>query len=92
MTEHQALPVQGYTTQSDARVRAVNINKALEERVLRRLDELKNDETVDQRWLAIGRTELEKAFMAVNRAVFQPGRAVLPEDTSIDAATTGDFK
>jgi hypothetical protein len=35
---------------------------------------------VDQRWLAIGRTHIEEAFMAINRAVFQPQRVKLPED------------
>lgn len=35
---------------------------------------------VDQRWLAIAKTDMEKAFMALNRAVFQPGRVKLPED------------
>jgi hypothetical protein len=32
---------------------------------------------IDQRWLATGRTDIEKGFMAVNRAIFQPGRAQL---------------
>jgi hypothetical protein len=34
----------------------------------------------DQRWLAIGRTQLQEAFMSINRAVFQPQRIALPED------------
>lgn len=75
----QPLPVHGYTAQSDSRVELVNDNKALEERVLRRLDELKVL-NVDQRWLAVGRTHIEQAFMAINRAVFQPQRVKLPED------------
>ncbi len=35
---------------------------------------------VDGRWLAIGRTQLQEAFMSINRAVFQPQRIKLPED------------
>lgn len=81
MTDHQPLPVSGYTAQSDSRVEMVNENKALEERVLRRLDELKGL-NVDQRWLAIGRTHIEEAFMAINRSIFQPQRVKLPEDAS----------
>lgn len=81
MTEHKPLPVAGYTAQSDSRVEMVNDNKALEERVLRRLDEMKAL-NVDQRWLAIGRTHIEEAFMAINRAVFQPQRVKLPEDAA----------
>lgn len=79
--EHKGLPVAGYKPQSDDKVAAVNINKQIEERALRRLDELRTDPNVDQRWLAIGRTGLEQAFMAINRAIFQPGRVTLPGDT-----------
>ena len=71
----------GYTAQSDSRVEMVNENKAIEERVLRRLDELKGL-NVDQRWLAIGRTHIEEAFMAINRSIFQPQRVKLPEDAA----------
>ena len=80
MTEHQPLPVAGDTAQSGDRVATVNINKQLEEQILRRLDELKEAGTADPRWLQIGRTKLEEAFMAINRAVFQPQRIRLPED------------
>lgn len=80
MTEHNGLPVEGYRPQSDDKIALVNHNKQLEELVLRTLDELKLMSSIDQRWLAIGRTDIEKGFMAVNRAVFQPGRAKLPGD------------
>jgi hypothetical protein len=77
-TEHQALPVQGYTPQSQEKVDLVNVNKFLEEQALRLLDRLAARDDIDKRWLAIGRTHLEQAFMAINRAVFQPARAKLP--------------
>lgn len=82
MAQHTGLPVSGYRPQSDAAVEMVNQNKALEERVLRFLDELaaSNEVSVDPRWFAIGRSHIEQGFMAVNRAVFQPGRVSLPED------------
>ena len=44
------------------------------------LDLLASDKTIDQRWLAIGRTHIEQGWMAVNRAVFRPDRASLPGD------------
>lgn len=75
--EHQPLPVDGYTSQSDERVAIVNENKQHEERMLQRLDFLKEQPGVDQRWLAIGRMHIEQAFMATNRAVFQPQRVTL---------------
>lgn len=74
MSKHNGLPVAGYNSQSDAAVEQVNLHKVLEERVLRVLDELKEFPGLDQRWLAIGRTSIEQGFMAVNRAVFKPGR------------------
>lgn len=83
MTTHNGLPVAGYRPQSDNKVALVNINKEAEERVLRILDELKADPTIDQRWLAVGRTHIEQGFMAINRAVFQPGRVKLPGDPDL---------
>jgi hypothetical protein len=71
---HAGLPVAGYRAQSDQTVAQVNRNKEIEEDVLRVLDALKEIADVDQRWLAVGRTHIEQGFMAVNRAIFQPGR------------------
>lgn len=80
MTEHAPLPVAGYTTQSGDKVAAVNVNKQLEELILQRLDWMKeNVPGIDPRWLAAGRTQIEKGFMAINRAVFQPQRVQLDE-------------
>jgi hypothetical protein len=90
--KHEGLPVAGYKPQNNIAVDLVNQNKRLEENVLRVLDDLAtmkgpaasnakpSELTVDQRWLAIGRTAIEQGFMAVNRAVFQPGRVKLPGD------------
>ncbi|MFZ5692481.1 MAG: DUF7681 family protein [Pseudomonadota bacterium] len=82
MTQHQGLPVAGYQPQSDAKVSAVNTNKQHEELLLRRLDELKSMPGIDGRWLQIGRTHIEEAFMAINRAIFQPQRIALPTDNN----------
>ena len=84
MTEHKGLPVAGYRPQSDDAVLLVNIMKATEEKLLRALDDLAERDDVDKRWLAIGRTQIEQGFMAVNRSVFCPSRASLPEDTASD--------
>lgn len=84
MTQHTGLPVAGYKPQSDDKVQTVNAFKQDEERIMRKLDALKDSATIDGRWLAIGRTQLEQAFMAINRAVFQPGRVELPEDRGND--------
>lgn len=79
--EHVGLPVKGYRPQGDQYVRTVNANKIAEEKILRVIDCLSNEQTpegesllIDQRWLAIAKTDLEKGFMALNRAIFQPTR------------------
>lgn len=71
------LPVAGYRPQTNTNVDLVNRNKEIEERVLRILDELRELPEIDGRWLAIGRTQIEQGFMAVNRSVFKPGRVSL---------------
>lgn len=84
---HAPIPVSGYRPQSQATIDLVNENKALEEQALRQLDRLAtltaiNGETIDidKRWLAIGRTHLEQAWMAINRSIFKPARTKLPGD------------
>lgn len=77
----KGLPVKGYTDQSSQRVELVNSNKELEERVLRRIDEMKTQGShYDQRFVALAMTHIQEGFMCLNRAVFQPGRIGLPED------------
>jgi carbonic anhydrase len=85
MTEkmHTGLPVKGFTPVPDSAVQLANINKEMEESVLRQLDKLKADPSVDQRWLAVGRTHIEQGFMAANRALFKPGRVQLPGDAQL---------
>lgn len=78
--EYTGLPVPGYRPQSAAAVCLVKQNKEVEEMILRDLDRMAELPEIDKRWLAIGRTEIEKGFMAINRAVFQPGRVRLDGD------------
>lgn len=80
MTQHQGLPVSGYKAQSDFKVDLVNRNKANEERQLRLMEIDAKAGDADGRWLAIAKTHMEQAYMAWNRAIFQPGRVSLPED------------
>lgn len=80
MNDHKGLPVEGYKSQSEINVQHVNHNKRAEEEILRMLDAYKTSNDFDQRWLAIGRTHIEEAFMAINRSIFKPGRAKLAGD------------
>jgi hypothetical protein len=76
-TLHQGLPVAGYKPQSGHSVQTVNNNKRVEEETLRLLDMYADLPEVDKRWLAIGRTHLEQAWMAINRSIFKPDRVKL---------------
>lgn len=84
MSRNAGLPVPGYVAQSDDAVKTVAENKEMEERILRAIDRLFKDEAVDKRWLAIGKTQIEQGFMAMNRAVFKPTRIALPDDAPLD--------
>lgn len=86
MADHTGLPVPGYaTTQSSEAVQLVSQFKHQEERLLRQMDALRDRPDIDQRWLAIARTEMEKSFSFLNRSVFRPARAVLPEDAPAES-------
>jgi len=82
----EGLPVRGYTNQSDDKVALVNVNKELEERVLRQLDAMRANSGCDQRMVSLAITGVQEAFMWANRAVFQPTRIALPGDAETKAA------
>ena len=70
------LPVAGYKPVQPAwAIEMVNQNKILEEKALRQLDaHVAMASAVDQRAVAIARTQIQDGFMWLNRAVFQPSR------------------
>ena len=80
--QHEGLPVEGYRPQPQNAIDTVNEHKVIEERLLRRLDQMmsKGGHVYDGRWLAIAKNHFEQGFMALNRAVFKPGRVKLVED------------
>lgn len=82
-------PVKGYQPQPQWKLDTINAFKEDEERILRRIENWQRDpKNADGRWLAIARTHFEQAYMALNRAIFQPQRIRLPED--VDPATDLD--
>ena len=89
MVDHSALPVSGYTPQSDWKVALANEGKELEERYLRWLDKLakmpsadKQDvpPSIDPRCVAEARTCIQTGAMWAIRSIFQPQRISLPVD------------
>lgn len=57
--------------------------------MLRVIDDLAGDPAVNGRWLSVGRTHIEQGFMAVNRAVFQPGRVALVDEIECSEGICG---
>lgn len=75
-------PVHGYTDKTPDSVKVVNRNKLIEELLYRQTDAMRAMPDVDQRLVSVALTDFEKAFMALNRAVFKPTRLVGPIDTN----------
>ena len=75
MTEHKGLPVSGYVAQTDDKVAVVNVNKALEERVLRQLDSLRANPAYDQRMVSLAFTGIQEALAAQSAAIATPAGA-----------------
>lgn len=72
--------IKGFTDQNERNKALVNENKVLEETVMRQIDKLKETEGLDQRAIAVGLTNIQQAFMWINRGVFQPQRVKLEGD------------
>lgn len=80
MSMTRGLPVHGYTDQPKDRIDQVNENKIIEEGLLRQCDRLQSLGYGDPRWAAIAKTDLQRAFMSLNRAIFSPQRIRLEGD------------
>lgn len=68
-----ASPVTGYRKLSTDEIALMNEVKAVAVQVGELHDKLAARPEIDRRWLAIGRTDLQKGFMSVVRAIAQPG-------------------
>lgn len=64
----------GYTAVSHDKKETVNENKRIEEVILRRIEAIELQQGVDKRSLAVAKTNIQDAFMWLNRAVFNPQR------------------
>jgi hypothetical protein len=64
--------ITGYRTLNEEEIAGINRVKALEAEAAELWKDLQRTLPVDQRWLHIAKTDLEKAFMALGRAVARP--------------------
>ena len=67
--------ITGYRTLSEEEIALLNEGKALAEQVGAYIDKLKSNfapTKIDQRWVAVGATNLQQGFMALARSVAKP--------------------
>lgn len=74
------MSIKGYTSLNSTQQLRMNRFKEWEERILRIVDNLAEDEAIDQRSLSLARTNFQQAFMWANRSIAKPERIDLPED------------
>lgn len=65
-------PVAGYRVLTQTEVDMMNEGKALAAQVGAWIEKLRATEGLDQRWVSIGSTDLQKGFMGVIRGIAQP--------------------
>ena len=70
--DNQHKLIKGYRDLSEGEIKAMNAIKEEAARIGILIEELSDNPTLDQRWVAIAKTDLQKGFMAATRAVAQP--------------------
>lgn len=70
--ENQHRHIKGYRDLSEAEIALMNEAKAQAEAVGTLVDKIAATPGVDGRWVAIGKTDLQKGFMSLIRGIAQP--------------------
>ena len=70
--ENQHRKIKGYRELNDAEIKAMNMVKEAGAALGEMVDGLRNLKEVDQRWVAIGATDLQKGLMALTRSIAKP--------------------
>ncbi len=65
-------PIKGYRELNEMEIMKMNLVKTAGEHVGTIVEELKKDNELDQRWVAIAKTHLQEGFMALTRAIAKP--------------------
>lgn len=64
--------IKGYRDLSQQEIDLMNKGKALAEQVGLYIDKLQALDSTDKRWVATGKTDLQKGFMSAIRSIAQP--------------------
>lgn len=70
--ENQHRKIKGYRELSQEEIDAMNKIKERAAEIGALIEELRASNALDQRWVSIGQTDLQKGFMALTRAVAKP--------------------
>ncbi|AFC21888.1 hypothetical protein GAP32_434 [Cronobacter phage vB_CsaM_GAP32] len=70
--DNQHKQIKGYRDLSQKEINQMNAIKDIAAKVGDIIDALQDDPDVDQRWLAIAKTDLQKGFMSAVRSVAKP--------------------
>lgn len=70
--DNQHRHIKGYRDLSEAEVAQMNDVKAVAAQVGELVERVMQLPTIDRRWAAEGRTDLQKGFMSLVRAIAQP--------------------
>ena len=64
--------ITGYRQLDESEILVINATKLLATTIGDYLEVLSKDPAVDQRWLSIAKTDLQKGFMALTRSIAKP--------------------
>ncbi len=70
--DNQHRQIKGYTELNETEIALMNEIKEKAEEVGQLTEKLRAQKNVDQRWVSIGTTDLQKGFMFLTRAVAKP--------------------
>lgn len=70
--DNQHKHIKGYRDLSQKEINQMNALKDIANKVGDIIEALQDDPDVDQRWLAIAKTDLQKGFMSAVRSVAKP--------------------
>jgi hypothetical protein len=72
VVENQHQKIKGYRDLTEDEISLMNEVKGEAEIIGKLCDTLNEHPSIDKRWLAIAKTDLQKGFMALVRAIAQP--------------------
>jgi hypothetical protein len=70
--DNQHRKIKGYRELSQAEINAMNAVKEKAAEVGELVHELEQNKELDQRWVEIAKTDLQKGFMAATRSIAKP--------------------